>query len=123
MDGAVMEKSGKRIRKNSAFISAFLRANTTKRKQLALVRQASKSQLCSVCEIVKNLLYNPSLNVRLDEHQLRALKSRRVKLRRLADRATSHDEKRRLLQSGRGVILPLLASIAAPFIGRLFGIK
>ncbi|HUR98251.1 MAG TPA: hypothetical protein VMZ26_09335 [Pyrinomonadaceae bacterium] len=111
------------MRKNSAFLSEFLSASTSKRKQLALLRRSTTSQLCTVCEIVKNLLHNPTLNLKLDERQLRALKSRRAKLRKLADRRTSHDEKRRILQSGRGVLLPLLASIAAPLIARLFGVN
>lgn len=110
-----------RVQRHRRFIGDLFRSKS-RANQLRQVRKSSDPQLCAVCEIVKNVLHNPALNLRLSTDQKLALHRYRKRLRELIDRRVPKERKRRILQSGRGFLLPLLASLAAPIVSKIFGV-
>ncbi len=92
-----------------------------KRDRVRQIREANNSQLCAVCEIVKNLLRNPTLGIELDPTQRNLLRRNRRQLERLISQRSSSDEKRKILQRGGGFLLPLIAALAAPVLSKIFG--
>ena len=106
------------MHKHRAFITSLLQ-NTDEGRR-SQIRQATVSELCAVCEIVKNLLRNPTLRLKLKPAQRRILRRNREHLEKLIGREVSVDKKRRLLQRG-GFLLPLIATLAVPILSRIFG--
>jgi hypothetical protein len=81
------------------------------------VKQASDSELCAICELVKNLIHNPALN--LGERERELLKKHKKQLRTLIDRHIPKGRKRSILQRGGNLLLPLIISLVGPLISRL----
>jgi hypothetical protein len=82
-----------------------------------VVKQSSDAELCAVCELVKNLIHNPALNV--GEREREQLKQHKKQIRALIDRRVPKRKKRRILQRGGNVLLPLIIGLVGPLISRL----
>jgi hypothetical protein len=103
-----------RLRKHRQFLRRLLdKRNNPKRE----VKQATDSELCAICELVKNLVHNPALNVGEQERQL--LKQYEKQIRLLINRHVLKKKKRSILQRGGNVLLPLIISLVGPLISRL----
>jgi len=110
-----------RIRKHRDFLQRLVRLGKDRRKRSREVGRASQGELCAVCELVKNLLHNPHLNIQLDEQQRKVLRRHRRALKELISRRVSGDRKRRILQRGAGgFLLPLVLGLVGPIVSKLF---
>jgi hypothetical protein len=107
-----------RIRKHRTFLQQLIRGKRPAQRT-QLIRQASNAQLCVVCELVKNLLHNGELNIKLTDRQRRQLRKHRTELEALIDRKVPSKSKRKILQKGRGFLLPLLLGLVGPVVSRL----
>jgi hypothetical protein len=89
------------------------------------VRKATGGEICAICEVVKNVRHNPQIPVRLTERQRETLRSNRSRLDKLIQRTSSAQQKKKILlqQSGRGVLLPVIAALLPPILERLFAKK
>ena len=81
--------------------------------------EASRGELCVICEIVKNLLRNREFAQHLTAEQRAELKKHRKQLEQLIDRRVGREEKRGILQRGTGLLVPLILGIVAPILSRL----
>jgi hypothetical protein len=103
-----------RIRKHRQ----FLRSLVDKRNNpIKAVKQASDPELCAICELVKNIIHNPTLKVGDQEREL--LRKHKKQLRALINRHVPKGKKRSILQRGGNVLLPLIISLIGPLISRL----
>jgi RNA polymerase-interacting CarD/CdnL/TRCF family regulator len=109
-----------RLQKHREFIKRLLRLKDNEAERVEHIRRARSGEICTVCEIVKNLLRNPSLRLQLTDSQRRTLKQFRKQLNDLIDRRVPTERKRKILQRGRGFIIPLIASLAGPVLSKLF---
>jgi hypothetical protein len=109
----------KRLRKHSEFIRRLLQLSDNKSGRVKHIKQATGGEICTVCEIVKNLLRNPSLKLHLSSSERRTLRNFRQHLETLIDRRVPLDRKRKILHHGRGFIIPLIASLAGPILSKL----
>jgi hypothetical protein len=99
----------RRIRRNAKFLQALARGNSKTRKRL--IKKANRSQLCSICEIAKN--------VGAGKLKGKLCKFKRL-LKTLSNRNISHSQKKKLLtQKGGLPILPLILGAVSPLIGKL----
>lgn len=109
-----------RVRKHAPYIRRLFKEPAKKRR--LLINRASKGEICSVCEIVKNVVHNPALNLKLVERKKQALRSHRKAIQNLISRRVPTERKRKILQSGKGgplALIPLIASVAGPIISSL----
>ena len=104
-----------RIGKNSAFLQYALQAKPKERKQL--IRNASKVELNSVCEVCKNILAG-RIPLKGGKQQHRRLCRFKHIIRKLANKRVKLETKRKILQEG-GALLPLLAPLVFPLISSL----
>jgi len=81
----------------------------------AILREADKALIYSICEICDNTL---SGNVTLKENDKQKLKKHKKILRQLASREGSWKNKKKQVQKG-GALIPLLLSLLAPTVGKL----
>jgi len=107
----------KRLRKHGSFLH-YVTTAPAKSRKIAL-KNASSGELCSVCEVSKNLIKG---NIPVSPCQKKKLSKYKALLRTLANRRVKLETKRRLLQQG-GAILPLLAPLIIPLISSLIGRK
>ena len=112
-----------RVQKHSQFLRELIRSRHNKKKRSEKIRQATKGQICTVCEVVKNVIHIPILGIKLGEARRRKLARQRKKIDQLISRQVPEIQKRQILQQqrGGGIILPLILSLAAPFLSRLIG--
>jgi len=89
------------------------RAKPSLRK--AILRDADRALVYSICEICDNTL---SGNVALKESDKQKLKKHKKILRQLANRGGSWKNKKKQVQKG-GALIPLLLSLLAPSIGKI----
>lgn len=113
----------KRLVRNASFLKALQRAKTNKSKLKKLVGGANSSQICSLCEITKNvyrgrLQASPRVKAKL-------CKYKRI-IRKLLNKSTGYQAKKKLLQQsdtkkqkGGLPLIPILMSLAGPLIGKL----
>src|SRR5687767_14962978 len=105
-----------RIKKHGAFLQYLVRAKPKERKQL--IKNASKVELNSVCEVCKNILAG-RIPLRGQQQHRRLCRYKNI-LRKLANRGVRLETKRRLLQQqSGGALLPLLAPLVIPLISSL----
>ena len=104
-----------RIRKHSSFLNKLVKSKQ-KRKS---IREASKGEICTVCEVVMNIVHNPSLNLKPTPRERQVLNNNISALRKLIDKRTPVHKKKEILQKGSGVIIPLIAALAGPILNRL----
>ena len=105
-----------RIGKHGAFLHYALQAGPKERK--LLLKNASKVEINSICEVCKNILAGriPVKN----RHQHQQLCRYRNIIRKLANKAIKLESKRKLLQQQKGgALLPLLAPLVLPLITSL----
>jgi len=82
--------------------------------------------LCTICEVVKNVVHNPNTHHQsggggggiLTASTKAELQRHRKAIRDLINRKTPHSRKKRILLKGRGV-LPLILALAGPILGKL----
>ena len=104
-----------RIAKHGAFLQYALKAGPKERKKL--IRNASKVEINSVCEVCKNILAG---RIPLKGQQHKRLCRYKNIIRKLANKRIKIDTKRRILQQQRGgALLPLLAPLVVPLISSL----
>ena len=87
------------------------------RNRLQALQLANDSFIREFCNHVKRLKHKS-----LTPKQLKFIRAHKAKLRKLVNTRTSVQAKRRLLSQKGGFLglLPLVASVAAPLIGKLF---
>ena len=87
------------------------------RNRLQAIQLANDSFIREFCNHVKRLKHSS-----LTPKQHRFIRAHKAKLRKLVNTRTSVQAKRRLLSQKGGFLglLPLVASVAAPLIGKLF---
>jgi hypothetical protein len=111
-----------RLRKHKKFLKQLL---IQKKKKITLapkeVGKFNDQQICVICELVKNLIHNPSL--KLGEKERSLLGGHKQQIRQLIDRRVKKSKKRRILQKGAGVLLPLIVGLIAPIISHLIGLN
>jgi len=104
-----------RISKHGAFLQYLVQANPKERKKL--IKNASKVEINSVCEVCKNILAG---RIPLKGQQHRRFCRFKNIVRKLANRRIGLETKRRILQQQRGgALLPLLAPLVIPLISGL----
>src|SRR5258706_6535635 len=86
------------------------------REQNKFLKTCSSDFICSICEVIKNILNG---NVKLPKRHLSSLCHRKRSLRKLASKATGITAKKRLLQRG-GFLGALLTPILS-LLGGLLG--
>lgn len=106
-----------RIKKHKNFIKYITSANRKQRQNS--IKEASKAEICSICEIVKNIVHNKHLNLKLSPKQKRELFAHKKEIKNLIDKHIPLTRKRRILQKGAGFFLPLILSLAGPILGKL----
>jgi len=84
-----------RIEKNKNFLQLLCTSNSNLQK--ALIKNASKDQIFSICEIILNLL-NGNLKIREDD--LQKLSKKKKLLRELIKKGSSIKKKKFLIQRG-----------------------
>jgi predicted nucleic-acid-binding protein len=108
-----------RIKKHKDFLKQLFESKDNKRERVRQIKNAKKSEICTICEIVKNLLHNPSLSIKLTPEQRHTLKLFSKNLRALVDRKVSIERKKNILHRGRGFLLPIIASLVGPVLSKL----
>ena len=109
-----------RIRKHYGFLRRLVKYRADRRRRNRELEQANRGELCALCEVIKNLLHNPSLQIRLSRRQRERLRRHRKLLQKLLDRQVNGDEKRHLLQRGAGgFLLPLILGLVGPVVSKL----
>ncbi len=103
------------MKRNAHFIQ--LLAQATPRQRQDILQHAPKDLIAALSEGALNVLKG---NVKLSKQRHATLKRHRAKLRELADRRTSQQRKRALVQQ-RGGFLGVLASVLIPAITGLIG--
>ena len=83
------------------------------------IKAASSGEICTVCEVVKNLVRNPQLKVKPTPVQQSLLRKNAGNIRRLIDRSVPIKKKKEILQKGEGIIIPLIAALAGPILNKL----
>ena len=109
-----------RIHKHRNFLRLLVHFRSDRRRRNQEVVKASRAEICAVCELVKNLLHNPTLNIKLDNTQKTALKRHQKLLKKLINRQVDSEHKRKILQKGAGAfLLPLVLSLVGPVVSKL----
>src|SRR5687767_8489757 len=104
-----------RIKKHGAFLQYLVQAKPKERK--LLIKNASKVELNSICEVCKNILAG---RIPLKGQQHRRLCRYKNIVRKLANKRVKLETKRRILQQQQGgALLPLLAPLVFPLISSL----
>jgi hypothetical protein len=104
-----------RISKHRGFLRRLLQQkDNIEAKEVAKI---SDQQLCVICELVKNLVHNPAL--KLGERERELLEKHEKQIRELINRRVPKKKKRKILQKGAGVLLPLILGLIAPIISRI----
>ena len=103
-----------RVHKHRDALSLVCRADPQWRK--AIIQQAPKDFVDCISECCLNLLKGV---VPLTPHQKGVLKRKKQHLRDLANRQVSVTEKKKILQTGKG--LPFLPMILGPILGKAIG--
>ena len=109
-----------RIRKHRNFLRRLVHFRSNSQRRNQEVAKANRAELCAVCELVKNLIHNPSLNIKLNEEQKASLKRHQKLLKKLINRQIDSERKRKILQKGAGgFLLPLVLSLVGPVVSKL----
>jgi len=108
-----------RLTQHRAFVKALLRSKDNSKLTSKHIKKATSAEICTVCEIIKNFLQNPNLQINLTQKQKNLLKKHRRQLNRLLDRQIPVGKKRRILQTGKGVVLPLILGLVAPILNKI----
>lgn len=109
----------KRIKKHLELLKILKKANTKQRQ--ALIQAADNSLILCICECIDNVLRG---NVKLTAAKKQELAKYVTILRKIADRKTKVEAKRKLLVQKGGFLPALLApviGIAGSLIGDLLG--
>jgi neutral trehalase len=117
-----MEPGGKQHQKRTNAHKNFLKqlllkdngANSSKR-----IKAASRGEICSFCEVVKNVVHNPSLGIQPTPRLKQELQTHSKDIRKLISRSVKLQEKKRILQKGKGFIIPLIAALAGPILNKI----
>jgi adenylate kinase len=83
----------------------------------AILKNADKNLVCSICEIVLNIL---SGNIKLDDQQKKKLSKHKDLLRRVVKKTKGWKQKRTIIQKGGNFLIPLLAPIIGSLIAKIF---
>ena len=109
-----------RLRKHRKFLQNLLLHREHKDKVKKSVKEASKGELCVICEVIKNLVHNREIGEQLSEEQREQLRKHRKQIQKLINHQVSSKKKKGILQRGAGGFhLPLILAIAAPIISHL----
>jgi hypothetical protein len=109
------------LRKHRKFLKHLIEQKKNTTLTSREVGKFSDQQLCVICELVKNLIHNPSL--KLGEKERSLLGAHEKQIRQLIDRRVKKTKKRRILQKGAGVLLPIIVGLIAPIISHLIGLN
>jgi hypothetical protein len=123
------KKHMNRISKHKTFLIRLLNSSRQQQQQQdgkgkdvgKLIKGATQGEICSVCEVVKNLIHNPLLNIKPTVEQQMLLRKNARAIRKLTDKNLDFEKKRKILvqQKGRGFIIPLITALAGPILNRL----
>jgi hypothetical protein len=102
------------VRKHAALLRTIAKARPDLRR--SLLEMADKELIRCICEISDNTLKG---HVILSSRQKQKLSRYKKILRRIAKRGESWNQKKRIIQSGSGFIVPLLAAVLGPIISSL----
>lgn len=83
----------------------------------AILLNADKELVCSICEIVLNLL---SGNIKIDDQQKKKLSKHKDLLRNIVKKTKGWKQKRQIIQKGGNFLIPLLAPIIGSLIAKVF---
>ena len=109
-----------RIVKNKEFLARLQHVKSNKKQRNSQLQHATAGEVCSICELVKNLLHNPSLQVKLNSRQRTILRKHQRSLKSLINRSVSQGKKKKILQTGGGgFLLPLILGLVGPAINKL----
>lgn len=87
-----------------------------KKRFKSLIKTAGSGEILILSECAKNLLLG---NIPMSEKQKKKLKPHKGKIKMLALKKNSISKKRRMLQRGGGVFIPLLASLAGSLLSSI----
>jgi RNA polymerase-interacting CarD/CdnL/TRCF family regulator len=110
-----------RLRKHKKFLHNILKDSSDKKELRKSINKADKGEICTICEIVKNLLENKKLNIQLTEQERKILTEHQKQLKKLVNRNIPYERKKRLLllQKGGGVFLPIVLALMGPVLQKL----
>lgn len=106
-----------RLKKHKKFVQNLLSNNQVNNKKD--ISKATRGEICTICEIVKNLLQNQQLNVNLNQEEKKLLNEHRKHLEELISRKVTLKRKKRILQKGAGLFLPLIITLMGPILSKL----
>jgi hypothetical protein len=90
--------------------------NSSPQLRKALVRHADKKLICTICEVVYNLLRG---NVELQEKEKKKLRKHKTTLRALISKGKNWKQKKTIIQKGGNLLLAALAPIIGSLLGRI----
>jgi len=90
--------------------------NSSPELRNALLKHADKKLVCTICEVVLNVLRG---NVALEAQERQKLSKHKKFFRTVVRKGKSWKQKRKIIQKGGGVIISLLASILGALLGNL----
>jgi hypothetical protein len=103
----------KRMRANVDFLSDLQHASPGGKR--SIIRQSTQPQISTLNEISKNVLQR---RIKLNPKQRQQLSRYRNLMRKMADKKIPYQRKKKMIGGQLGLI-PLLLSVAAPFISKL----
>ena len=106
----------KRMLKNSNWLKALLCCSKSEKEQL--IKVAKPETINSICDCIKNILNG---NIPLSESENNKLKAKKNVLRKLANRKTKSQERKKILiQQGGGLLTSILVPALATLVGGIF---
>lgn len=107
------------VKRHKDFLSILAKHGKNRGERCKIVDIACKGEIDSVCEIFLNVLKN---NIPLTPKIAKKLRKHRKQCRELIDKKVSTNKKKKIIKGQVGGFLPaLIAKIAAPLLGTLFG--
>jgi RNA polymerase-interacting CarD/CdnL/TRCF family regulator len=108
-----------RVRKHRKFLQHLISNGDLVRQNEKSIRGANRGEICTICELVKNLLKNPSLKLNLSGEEKQLLLEHRELLEELINRRIPLKRKKRILQRGAGILIPLVLTLMGPILNKL----
>jgi hypothetical protein len=109
------------VKKHKDFLTILAKHGKSRGERNKIVDIACKGEIDSVCELFLNVLKN---NVSITPKTAKALRKHRKQCRELINKKVSINRKKKILKGQIGGFLPgLIAGIAGPLLGTLFGAR
>lgn len=107
------------VKKHKDFLTILAKHGKSRGERNKIVDIACKGEIDSVCEVFLNVLKN---NVSITPKIAKELRKHRKQCRELVDKKISTNKKKKILKGQVGGFLPaLIAGIAGPLLGKIFG--